>query len=133
MRRQSAPARRALRVSVLGSLALGLGIAGVAHAAGEQCINTRLLETFAAPDTHTVYVRVAVNEVWRLDLMTNCLELPYRLNIGLEGQRGDPWICHPVEATVINHGSGIPHRCPVSAMHKLTPQEIAALPKNAVP
>jgi hypothetical protein len=39
-----------------------------------------------------------------------------------------------MDAEVITHATGIGHqRCPVSAMHKLTPEEVAALPRRAKP
>jgi hypothetical protein len=34
---------------------------------------------------------------------------------------------------VVTHSPIGPQRCPVRSMHKLTPEEIAALPKNARP
>ncbi len=107
--------------------------AAMAKGSAEACLNTRFLEDFSAPDTHTVYARVGVNEIWRLDLMQNCLELPYRLNIGIEGPPGDPWICKPVEATIVNHGSAIPHRCKAIGLHRLSADEIAALPPKDRP
>ncbi|HEY2051471.1 MAG TPA: DUF6491 family protein [Caulobacteraceae bacterium] len=98
-----------------------------------QCILSTMVESFNAPDTQTVYLRVGVNEFWKLGLQNNCLELPYRLNIGLKVTGTSPWICTPVEATIINHGAGIPHQCPVISMHRLTRDEVAALPKGVKP
>ncbi|HEY1447529.1 MAG TPA: hypothetical protein VGF33_03265, partial [Caulobacteraceae bacterium] len=71
--------------------------------------------------------------IWRLDLMTNCTGLSFRNAFGLEASPSTAWICSPLGATVINRQSGINQRCPVSAMHKLTPDEIAALPKRDRP
>jgi hypothetical protein len=34
---------------------------------------------------------------------------------------------------VVYHETGMRERCPVSAMHKLTPDELAALPKKDRP
>jgi hypothetical protein len=98
-----------------------------------QCLLATNVVNFSAPDDHTVYLRAGVNEIWKLTLMNSCLELPWRLNIGLKATGTSPWICQPVEATIINHGAGIPHRCPVISMHRLTPDEVAALPKGVKP
>jgi hypothetical protein len=99
---------------------------------GDQCFLSSNVNNFSAPDDHTVYLRVGVNEIWKLGLMNDCLELPWRLSIGLQATPGDPWICHPIDATIISRGAG-PHRCPVISMHHLTPDEVAALPKGVKP
>lgn len=121
----------------LVSLLLGaLASPALAQGSGRhdnQCILSTMVQNFNAPDNQTVYLRVGVNEIWKLGLMNNCLELPWRLNIGLKTTGISPWICQPVEATIINHGAGIPHRCPVISMHRLTPDEVAALPKGTRP
>lgn len=106
----------------------------LAQAAGRnECILSSNVQSFNAPDNSTVYLRVGVNEIWKLGLMNNCLELPWRLNIGLKTTGTGPWICRPIQATIINSGAGIPHRCPVISMHRLTADEVAALPKGVKP
>ena len=100
---------------------------------GAQCFARQNIEGFQAPDDHTVYLRVGVNQIYRLDLMVPCAGLSFRNDIGLWSTAGDPWICSPIEATVAYHEGGIPTRCPVSAIHRLTPAEVAALPKRDRP
>jgi hypothetical protein len=100
---------------------------------GHQCLFTRNINGFNAPNERTVYVRVGVSDVFRLDLMSACSGLTFRQGIGIESTPGDPWICSPIQATVVYRDTGIPQRCPVSAMHKLTPEELAALPKRDQP
>jgi hypothetical protein len=98
-----------------------------------QCFLSRDVNGFNAPDDHTVYIRVGVNEIWRLDLMMDCLDLTFRQELGLESTPGDPWVCSPLDAQIIYRQTGIPQRCPVTALHKLTPAEVAALPKKDLP
>lgn len=98
-----------------------------------QCFLSSDVNGFNAPDDHTVYIRVGVNQIWRLDLMTDCLNLTFRQSLGLESTPADPWICSPLDAQIIYRETGIPERCPVTALHKLTPQEAAALPKKDRP
>ena len=43
---------------------------------------------FNAPDEKTVYIRVGVNAIYRLDLMYDCTGLTFRQDIGLERQPG---------------------------------------------
>jgi hypothetical protein len=59
--------------------------------------------------------------------------LSFRNGFALQGSPTGPWICHPLDATVIIRQTGITQRCPVTAIHQLTPDEIAALPKRDRP
>jgi hypothetical protein len=100
---------------------------------GSQCFVRRNINGFMAPNDRTVYIRVGVNDIYRLSLMVDCTSLTFRQGIGLESTPGDPWICSAIQATVIYRDAGITNRCPVSDIHKLTPDEIAALPKRDLP
>ena len=107
-----------------------------ANAAGSKdaCVARHNVESFNAPDDHTVYLRVGVGDIYRLDLMTSCLDLSFRQGIGLEDQPANAFICSPLEATVVYRAAGgIPQRCPVKAIHRLTPAEVAALPRKDRP
>jgi hypothetical protein len=90
---------------------------------GNQCFYTRNINGFQAPDDRTVYIRVGVRDIYRLSLMVGCTGLTFRQGIGLES----------TPATVVYRDTGIRNRCPVSDIHKLTPAEIAALPKRDLP
>jgi hypothetical protein len=98
-----------------------------------QCFYTRNINGFQAPNDHTLYVRVGVNDIYRLDLMNDCTGLTFRQGIGLESTPGDPWICSAIQATVVYRDTGIRNICPVNSIHKLSPAEVAALPKRDLP
>ena len=99
----------------------------------DQCFLSQNVNGFSAPNDHTVYVRVGVKDIYRLDLMSDCANLTFRQSLGLESVMTGPWICNPLDATVVYRDTGIPERCPVSAIHKLTEAEKAALPKKDRP
>lgn len=99
----------------------------------EACFIVRDVDGFSAPNEHTVYIRVGVRDVYRLDLMTDCLDLTFRETIGLETRPANPWICSPLEAEVVYHDRALNERCPVSAITKLTPEQAEALPKRDRP
>ncbi len=103
--------------------------------AKDQCFWSRNVTSFAAPDDHTVYVKVNMRDVYRLDLMISCPEVDWNQRVGLESTHGAGGsICGPLDAQIISRATGIgAQRCPVKAMRKLTPDEIAALPKRAKP
>lgn len=121
-----------------GATLIALGALSPASAAppagkSEQCFLISNVNGFSAPNNHTVLIRVGVNEIYRLALFTDCGDLSFREHLGFERQPADPWICSPLDATVVNREDGIAQRCPVTAIHKLTPEEVAAVPKKDLP
>ena len=98
-----------------------------------SCFIRSDVEGFSAPNDHTVYLRVGISQVFRLDLMNECQGLTFRQSFGLEDRPSSPWVCSPLEATVVYRETGINQRCPVTAIHKLTADEIKALPKHDRP
>jgi len=98
-----------------------------------QCFYTRNVTSFAAPNDKTLYVRVGVRDVYRFDMFGRCPDIDWNQRLALVSRASD-WICDGMDADVITHAPGIGRQsCPVSSMHKLTPQEVAALPKRARP
>ncbi len=100
----------------------------------DSCFNARFVSNFSAPDDQTVYVRVGVRDVYRLTLFAPCLNVDWTMAVALKSRSGSDWICRGMDAELIVPGQGMgPQRCPVTAVRKLTPQEVAALPKKARP
>lgn len=99
----------------------------------DQCFARRDINGFAAPNDRTVYIRVGVKDVWRLDLMTDCTGLSFHEGFGLKSQPDDAFVCDPLSETVIIRDAGITQRCPVQAITKLTSDQVAALPKHDRP
>ena len=118
---------------------------GVAHADSDKpdpkparkdiCFWAHNVTSFAAPDDHTVYVRVNMHEVYRLDLLVACPDVDWNQRIALQSSRGAGGsICGPLDAEIVSHATGLGRqRCPVKTLTKLTPEEAAALPKRAKP
>ena len=120
---------------LLSGAAVGAALAASAlsPAMAAECFLQRNINGFSAPSDRTVYVRVGVSDVWRLDLMNDCTGLSFRQSFGLQGSPTGPWICNPLDATVRFHEAGARMVCPVSAIHHLTKDEVAALPKKDRP
>ena len=97
------------------------------------CFARHNVEGFNAPDDHTVYLKVFPGEIYRLDLMGECQGLSWRQSFGLEDRPSSPWICSAIEATVVFRETGMLQHCPVTAIHRLTPEEIKALPRRDRP
>jgi hypothetical protein len=121
-------------VAALASLAGPASHAGSAEAASPRtCFLRHDINGFNAPDDKTVYLRVGVRKLYRLDLMGTCTGLSFREGFALEDRPASPWICSPLEATVIFRDHGVTERCPVTAIHALTDDEAKALPKRQRP
>jgi hypothetical protein len=139
------------RAAVLG-LALAAYAAGGAQAAqdsiygnqqpaqngksgsGRSCFYARNISSWRAADRSTVYLRVNVNDYYRLTLLGDCPHIDWAEHIGVE-HRGSPWICTGLDAMlIVPQGAGLhPLRCAVSNLRKLTPAEVKALPRKDKP
>lgn len=115
------------------SVTMVLAVAAAVQAWADPCFLQRNVNGFTAPNDRTLYVRVGVDEIWRLDLANECTGLSFRQALALQGSPTGPWICSPLDATVRFREPGMSQRCPVSSIHKLTPREAAALPKKDRP
>ena len=128
-----------IRWAVLAATLAGLAGAQTAAAKdkptydAKQCFYTRNVTSFAAPDDRTLYVRVGVRDVYKFDMFGPCPDIDWNQRVALVS-RYSSWICNSMDAEVISHATGLgPQRCPVSHMRKLTPEEVAALPRRARP
>ena len=98
----------------------------------QACFFARDVNSFSAAGDRTVYVRVGVRDVYRLDLFNSCPDIDWNWSIGLQSH-GSDWICSPLDATIIARSPIGPQRCEVDKVTKLTPEEVAALPRRARP
>jgi hypothetical protein len=91
---------------------------------------------FAAHDDSAVYLRVGARDVYELKMFANCFDVSWLHRIALVSRSLSPDICEgpnpDLDVVVREMGVGR-QRCPVSNVRKLTPAEIAALPKDARP
>ena len=134
-------------LKVYASTALGLVLAAASpltplaepsarhasDAATQSCFYARNISNYTAPSDRLVYLRVGVNEIYRLDLMIDCPELSFRQDIGFERADRGSSICSAVDLTITYRQNGARRICPVQDMRKLGPEEIAALPKRDRP
>ena len=102
-------------------------------AAKQQCFYARNISNFTANDNRVVYLRVGVRDIYRLDLMTACPELGFRQTIEVSRANGSSNICSGVDLTIGFRQSGARRVCPVREMRRLSPDEVAALPKRDRP
>jgi len=98
----------------------------------QQCFFTRNADGFAAPDEKTLYVRVGVRDVYQFEMFGTCQDMDWNQRIALVS-RASSSICTGMDAEVVTHSPIGPQRCPVRSVRKLTPAEVAALPRKSRP
>ena len=130
--------RTALAASFAAFLALGTAAStpalakSPAPASKQQCFFTRNADGFAAPDEKTLYVRVGVRDVYQFEMFGRCPDIDWNQRLALVSRPGST-ICTGMDAEVISHSPIGPQRCPVRSVRKLTPDEVAALPRKSRP
>lgn len=115
-------------------------LSGVAPAAAQPAQNACFLITefrgWKAPDTKTIFIRVGLDRVYRLDLANTCslLAMP---NVHLITKtRGPDLVCSAIDwdLSVSESPPGnIPEPCIVKKMTLLSPAEAAAIPPRYRP
>lgn len=123
------------KMPLAAALLTGLALWAPAQAAAPEkraCFHASNVNGFRASDDRTVYLRVGVRDVYRLDLMSPCADVNWSERIGIV-HRGSPWICSGLDAEIVAPSPIGPHACPVQTLRKLTPAELAALPKKDRP
>ena len=126
-------------LAAAGLAALALGGPALAKSPEEaqpkparQCFWTREVNSFASADDRIVNVKVGVKDVYQFEMFGRCNDVDWAQRIALVS-RGSDYICTGLDAEIVTHSAIGPQRCPVKNIHKLTPAEIAALPKRARP
>jgi hypothetical protein len=125
----------ALSVTALAAVA-GLGAAGAAPAGAKparSCFFSDQVNGWRQAGDKAILVNVGAKQIYRLDLFGTCHDLDNNLTIGLETRGGGSSICDGLDATIIARSPIGPMRCPVTKVTRLTPEEIAALPKKDIP
>jgi len=97
-----------------------------------QCFWTRNAVNFASNDNRIVNVRVGVKDVYQFEMFGRCEDVDWNNSIALVS-RGSSYICTGIDAEIISHSELGPMRCPVRNIHKLSAEEIKALPRHARP
>ena len=119
--------------AILILAAMAIAPAG-AQPAG-QCFSTTEMGNWRAADAGTLYIRVRMNQIYRLDLKGRCTLLTAPGARLITTFRGSNLICSPLDWDLkvsAGIGSNV-EPCIVKTMTQLTPDEIKALPKKITP
>ena len=124
----------ALAVAAAASVPLAASSAG---AQTRQCFRAIDWHGASAGSPRDLYIRVNINDIWHLALAQDCPGAqspgPVSLTNVVTGNSNE--ICSGVDLQITVRPRGGSHStaCIVQSINKLTPDEVKALPKKAIP
>jgi hypothetical protein len=128
--------RTYLKTLLLGGLAAcAAAAAPAAQAASDQCFYSHDWDGWkATPDSKTIFIKVGVNKIYRIDLARECptLQAPYAHLI--TDTPDNNAICTALDLDLrVSDNGGSKVACIPSSIRQLSPEEASALPKNLRP
>jgi hypothetical protein len=132
---------RYLTTVLAGALALsGSTLAGAQTPAptpakpAPQCFYSTDWNNWVSPDDHTMFIRVGVDRVYRLDFASGCQAMTWPNAHLITHIHGSNSICSPLDIDLkVSEGQGFAEPCIVSNLTQLSRAEISALPKGSKP
>ena len=99
-----------------------------------RCFFIQNFQNWKAPDAKTIYIRVNVNQYYRLDMAGRCDALTYPNSHLITQWRGTTTACDGIDWDLkVSQGTGVRQACIVKSQTPLTPAEAAAIPKKFKP
>lgn len=100
-----------------------------------DCFWGRSLNGFRALDNETLLLNVGLRDVYEAKLAAPSVDLKWVNGVALVARGGGNFICSRLDADIVVPGaSGMgPQRYPLTSLRRLTPQEVAAIPKKNRP
>lgn len=105
------------------------------RAAANACFFANQFRQWKDVDDKTITIRVNVNDIYRLEMASPCPELTYADSHLVNRVVGSHAICSPIDWDLsVSSGVGMVQApCIVAKMTKLTPKEVAAMPRKDLP
>lgn len=123
-------------IALTGAASANAGVSDYSskRLASADCFSTSQWSGWSAPDNRTLYLRVRVNDVYRVDVKDTA-GLHHRGSRFLVNDvRGSDRVCSPIDLRLsLADTNGFRTPIFVERIVKLTPEEVAALPKGDRP
>ena len=98
-----------------------------------QCFKRRDIRNHTVGGPKTLYLDVAGRDVYRIEMRNSCLASAVSSDpLILRNDTGGQSVCKPIDLDITVSAAG-PSRCIVSSITRLTPAEVAALPRKMRP
>jgi hypothetical protein len=109
------------------------GVDAAATATADTCFNRRDVRNHTVGGPKTLYLDVAGRDVYRIEMSNSCLAGAMSSDpLIFNNQTGSQSVCKPIDLDITVAAAG-PSKCIVSSIAKLSPAEVAALPKKMRP
>ena len=109
------------------------GVDTVAKVASVSCFRRSDVRNHTVGGPKTLYLDVAGRDVYRIDMSNPCLASAVSSDpLVFRNVSGGQTVCSPLDLDITVAAAG-PSKCIVSSITRLTPTEIAALPKKMRP
>lgn len=102
-------------------------------ASTNTCFSRRDVRNHTVGGPKTLYLDVAGRDVYRIEMSNSCLASAVSSDpLIFNNQTASQSVCKPLDLDITVSAAG-PSRCIVSSISKLSPAEVAALPKKMRP
>ena len=132
--------RAVLSATLVATMTLGLGPVAAATARDNapqpvrQCFSASRIANWAKVDDKTVNLRIEGGAYFQVILAGMCLKAARSSSSALSfATRVSDDVCEPNDLTVVVATGIAPLRCSVDSLRRLSPAEVAALPKKQKP
>jgi hypothetical protein len=109
------------------------GVDAVATVGAGGCFRRSDVRNHTVGGPKTLYLDVAGRDVYRIEMSNACLASAVSSDpLILRNQTGTQSVCKPIDLDITVAAAG-PQKCIVSSIAKLSPAQVAALPKKMRP
>jgi hypothetical protein len=129
-----------MKAAVLIAAVAALGLAGAAQAtdapaakAKTACFFTRNWDGWRSPNKDTIYLRVSVRDIWQVDLSGGSQMLLWPDSHLINDVHGTDSVCYPIDLSLKVANDSFVEPLFIKAITKLTPEQVAAIPKKDLP
>lgn len=129
-----------MKAHILIAAAAALSLAGAAHAAApdkdnttRNCFLTQDWQDWRGADANTLYFRVHAHDFYKIELSSGSNMVTDPSNHLISNVRVSPWICGPLDLDLKISDGHLTEPLIVKSISKLTPEEVAAIPKKVLP
>jgi hypothetical protein len=97
-----------------------------------SCFFNRDVTNWTDVDRSTINIRVNLHDYYQIKLFAPCGDIDFSQRIGLRS-RGSDYICSGLDVEILAPSPIGRQSCPATSIHKLTAEEVAALPPKQKP
>ncbi|MEI9890964.1 MAG: hypothetical protein WDN45_10645 [Caulobacteraceae bacterium] len=118
-----------------------LALTGLAHAAtapakpatASNCFLTQNWQDWRGANPTTIYFRVNVRDIFKLDLASESNMVTDPSNHLISESRGSSWVCNPIDLDLKISDGHIVEPLFIKSITRLTAEQVAAIPKKDLP